>query len=251
MLGPCSAPSWYLLTRLLNSCCHASPIPHTLPIASHMPWLSHPTCPGCRVPHALAVASHAPWCRASPVTSHTPPLSAHGVEPSVCGPLPYPLSSLEPPCPARGECQLILSSAAAANIQPLVAHSFAPPHPPRTPLHVSSGLLQEGTCKSPIVLLDDDNKLLLPKRRLSPGHGAPDNDKPKKRHRVTQLQPFHALVAFQLPEPHGGPGSDNTVLCCAPGSLTVAGEMVNGFCDGGRCVVSLEVSHVTSSARWY
>ena len=84
MHGPFSTPSRYLLTRLLNSCRRASPIPHALPIASH----------------ALAVASHAAHHRTSPVTSHMPRLSAHGVEPSICGPLPYPLSSLEPPCPA-------------------------------------------------------------------------------------------------------------------------------------------------------
>ena len=161
----------------------------------------------------------------------------------------YPLSS----CPAlpTGERWLILSSAAAANIQPLASHSFTLPHPPRTPSHVSLGLLQEGTCKSPIALLDDDDKPPLLKHRLSPGHGTPDNDKPKKRRRVAQLQPFHALVVFQPPEPRGGPGSDNAVLRCAPGSPTAAGEMANGFRDGGRCVVSSEVSHATSSARWY
>ena len=47
-------------------------------------------------------------------------------------------------------------------------------------------------CKSPIALLDNDDKLLPPKRRLSPGHGASNNDIPKKRHRVAQLQLFHA-----------------------------------------------------------
>ena len=161
----------------------------------------------------------------------------------------YPLSS-RPALPA-GKHQLILSSAAAANIQPLASHSFTPPHPPRTPSHVSSGLPQEGTRKSPIVLLDDDDKPPPPKHRLSPGHGAPDNNKPKKQHRVAQLQPFHALVVFQPPEPHGGPGSDTAVLYCAPGLLMAAGEMANGFHDGGRCIVSSEVSHATSSARWY
>ena len=161
----------------------------------------------------------------------------------------YPLLS-HPPLPA-GECWLILSSAAATNIQPLASHSFAPPHPPRTPLHVSLGLPQEGTRKSPIVLLNDVDKPLPPKCRLSPGHGAPDNDKPKKQHRVMQLQPFHALVVFQPPEPCGGPGSGNAVLRCALCLLTAAGEMVNSFHDGGRCVVSSEVSHATLSARWY
>ena len=82
MHGPFSM--LYLLTQLLNSCRHTSPIPHALPITSH----------------ALAVRSHAPHCCASPITSHMPCLSTHGVEPSICGPLPYPLSSLEPPCPA-------------------------------------------------------------------------------------------------------------------------------------------------------
>ena len=161
----------------------------------------------------------------------------------------YPLSS-RPALPA-GECWLILSSAAATNIQPLASHSFTPPHPPRTPSHVSLGLPQEGTRKSPIVLPDDDDKPPPPKRRLSPGHGAPDNDKPKKQHRVMQLQPFHALVVFQPPEPRGGPGSGNAVLCCALCLPMAAREMVNSFHDGGRCVVSSEVSHATLSARWY
>ena len=94
----------------------------------------------------------------------------------------YPL----PSCPAlpAGEHPLILSSAAATNIQPLTSHSFTPPHPPHTPLHVSSGLLQEGTCKSPIVLLDDDNKPPPLKHRLSPGHGTPDNDMPNFKEAV-------------------------------------------------------------------
>ena len=161
----------------------------------------------------------------------------------------YPLSSR--PALPTGECRLIFSSAAAANIQPLASHSFAPPHPPRTPSHVSSGLPQEGTRKSPIALLDNDDKPPPLKRRLSPGHGAPDNDKPKKWHRVAQLQLFHTLVVFQPPEPHGGPGSDNAVLHCALGLPTAAGEMANGFHDRGRCVVSSEVSHAMSSVRWY
>ena len=41
-------------------------------------------------------------------------------------------------------------------------------------------------------LLDNDDKPPLLKCRLGPGHGAPDNDMPKKQCRVTQLQPFHA-----------------------------------------------------------
>ena len=86
----------------------------------------------------------------------------------------YPLSS-RPALPA-GECWLILSSTATTNIQPLMSHSFAPPHPPHTPSHVSSGLPQEGTHKSPITLLDDDDKPPPPKHRLSPGHGMPDNE---------------------------------------------------------------------------
>ena len=55
------------------------------------------------------------------------------------------------------------------------------------------GLPQEGTHKSPITLLDDDNdnKPPLPKHRLNPGNGMPDNNMPKKQHRVMQLQPFH------------------------------------------------------------
>ena len=81
---------------------------------------------------------------------------------------------------------------AASTLQPLASHSFAPPHLPRTPSHVSSGLPQEGTRKSPITLLDNDDKPPPPKRRLGPGHGVPDNDMPKKRRRVVQLQPFHA-----------------------------------------------------------
>ena len=95
MHRPFSMPSQHLLPgtcRLLNSCCHASPIPHALPIVSHAPWLCVPHTPlsrlTCHVPHTL------------PIVSHTPCLSTHGVEPSVCGHLPYPLPSPKPPCPA-------------------------------------------------------------------------------------------------------------------------------------------------------
>ena len=81
---------------------------------------------------------------------------------------------------------------AASTLQPLTSHSFTPPHPPHTLSHVSLDLLQEGTHKSPIALLDDDDKPPLPKCRLGPGHGMPDNDMPKKWRRVAQLQLFHA-----------------------------------------------------------
>ena len=43
---------------------------------------------------------------------------------------------------------------AASTLQPLTSHSFTPPHPLCTPSHVSSGLPQEGMCKSPIALKD-------------------------------------------------------------------------------------------------
>ena len=86
---------WYLsaLEFLLSRLAHPTrpAIPHALP--SHTPWLSRPThllsCLAHQVPHT------------PPIVSHTPRLSAHGVEPSVCGPLPYPLPSPEPPCPAH------------------------------------------------------------------------------------------------------------------------------------------------------
>ena len=69
---------------------------------------------------------------------------------------------------------------AASTLQPLASHSFTLPHPPRTPSHVSSGLPQEGTCKSPITLLDNDDKSPLPKCRLGPGHGVPDKQHAKE-----------------------------------------------------------------------
>ena len=90
---------WYLLAlEFLLSCltCPTHParhVPHTCPL--------HPTRPGCCVPHILlsCVTHHVP--HAPPVASHTPHLSTHGVEPSIYGPLPYPLPSPEPPCPAH------------------------------------------------------------------------------------------------------------------------------------------------------
>ena len=94
----------FLLSRLAHPPCPA--VPHALP--SHMPWLSRPMHPPSRL--ACQVPMPCPLCltcparcvpHAPPVVSHMPCLSAHGVEPSVCGPLPYPLSSLELPCPAR------------------------------------------------------------------------------------------------------------------------------------------------------
>ncbi|KAF8591663.1 hypothetical protein K439DRAFT_779371 [Ramaria rubella] len=92
----------------------------------------------------------------------------------------------------RSKRPLILTSAAAASIQPL--STAAPPslapsaHVPPPP--------QEGTRESPIALLDDDDKPPL-KRKLSPGHSAATSaanesaDGPKKRRKVQQLQPFH------------------------------------------------------------
>ena len=48
---------------------------------------------------------------------------------------------------------------------------------------------------------------------------------------------------------------DLTMLSCtvhwARLMLMAAGEMVNGFRDRGRCIVSSEVSHAPSLVRWY
>ena len=110
----------------------------------------------------------------------------------------YPLSS-HPALPA-GECPLqrCCCQHPATRIT-LIRPTSSPAHT----LTCLLGPAKEGMCKSPIALLDDDDKLPLPKHRLSPGHGMPDNNKPKKWHRVMQLQPFHTLVVFQPPEPHG------------------------------------------------
>ena len=97
----------------------------------------------------------------------------------------------------RSKRPLILSSAAAASIQPL--SQVAPPslaptvHAPRAPSHTSTSVPQEGTRESPIALLDDDDNKPPPKRKLSPGHSAAHDigDAPKKRRKLQQLQPFH------------------------------------------------------------
>ena len=98
----------------------------------------------------------------------------------------------------RSKRPLILSSAAAANIQTL---SHANPLSQtsvviatRMPSHGPPSMPQDGTRDSPIALLDDDDHKPPPpsKRKLSPEHSAANEsgDIPKKRRKM-QLQPFH------------------------------------------------------------